>query len=117
MNYDGTPVAYGTDLRIDFDLDDIEQPVVDLTPAPAVSSFVLYDADAFPKWRGNLLVSTLKATELYRMVVEGERVVHTEVLLEGLGRIRDVETGPDGFVYLLLEHASGSRILRLVPAG
>ena len=73
--------------------------------------------DAFPAWRRNLLVGTLKATELYRMVVEGERIVHTETLLEGLGRIRDVETGIDGRVYLLLEHAEGSRIVRLVPAG
>ena len=31
-------------------------------------------------------------------------------------RIRDVEVGPDGFVYLLLEHATGGRIVRLVPA-
>jgi aldose sugar dehydrogenase len=116
MNYDGTPVEYGKRLGIEVDVAAMEQPVVDLTPAPAVSSFVFYDGDAFPAWRRNMLVGTLKATELYRMVVEGERVVHTETLLEGLGRIRDIETGPDGFVYLLLEHASGSRILRLVPA-
>lgn len=115
MNYDGTPVAYGKDLGIDADLDAIEQPVVDLTPAPAVSSFVVYAGSAFPNWRGNLLVGTLKATELYRFVVEDDRVVHTETLLRGLGRIRDVETGADGSVYLLLEHGAGSRIVRLVP--
>jgi aldose sugar dehydrogenase len=37
LKYDGTPVDYGTDLGITFDPKDIEQPVVDLTPAPAVS--------------------------------------------------------------------------------
>jgi glucose/arabinose dehydrogenase len=116
MKYDGTPVDYGRELGIEVDLDAIEQPVVDLTPSPAVSSFAFYAGDAFPGWRGNLLVGTLKATELYRMVVDGERVVQTETLLDGLGRIRDVEIGADGLVYLLLEHASGSRILRLVPA-
>ena len=116
MKYDGTPVDYGNLLGIEVDLDDIEQPVVDLTPSPAVSSFTFYVGDAFPGWRRNMLVGTLKATELYRMVVEGERIVHTETLLDGLGRIRDIEIGPDGLVYLLLEHASGSRILRLVPA-
>jgi glucose/arabinose dehydrogenase len=63
-----------------------------------------------------MLVGTLKATELYRMIVDGDRVVHMETLLEGLGRIRDIEDGPDGYVYLLLEHASGARIVRLVPA-
>lgn len=116
VNYDGTAVDYGTELGIDVDLAAIEQPVVDLTPAPAVSSFMFYDGTAFPDWRGNLLVGTLKATELYRMVVEGERVVHTEILLKDFGRIRDIELGYDGAVYLLIEHESGGQLLRLVPA-
>ena len=116
LKYDGTPVDYGKQLGITFDMKDIVQPVVDLTPAPAVSNFVVYEGSAFPKWRGNLLVGTLKATELYRMVLKGNQVVHRETLLSGLGRIRDVGIGPDGLVYLLLEHQSGSRILRLVPA-
>jgi glucose/arabinose dehydrogenase len=116
LKYDGTPVDYGTLLNIDVDLRKIQQPVVDLTPSPAVSSFIVYDGSAFPRWRRNLLVGTLKATELYRMVVDGDRVVHQETLLKGLGRIRDVAAGRDGVVYVLLEHASGGRIVTLVPA-
>lgn len=50
------------------------------------------------------------------MVVDGDRVVHRETLLEGFARIRDVENGPDGAVYLLLEHAAGAQIVRLVSA-
>jgi glucose/arabinose dehydrogenase len=116
VNYDGTPVAWGPELGIVLDLDAIEQPVVDMTPAPAVSSFAFYRGDAFPGWRNDAIVGTLKATELYRFVLEGERVVHRETLLRGLARIRDVAVGPDGLLYLLLEHASGGRIVRLVPA-
>ena len=116
LKYDGTPVDYGNALGIQLDVQDIEQPVVDLTPSPAVSSFAFYDGAAFPKWRGNMLVGTLKATELYRMVVRGNRVVHTERLLAGVGRIRDVEVGNEGEVYLLLEHQAGGRIVRLTPA-
>jgi glucose/arabinose dehydrogenase len=116
LKYDGTPVDYGKTLGVEPDLAKIQQPVVDLTPSPAVSSFVFYDGKAFPRWRGNLLVGTLKATELYRMVLDGNRVAHVETLLKGLGRIRDVAVGPDGLVYLLLEHASGGRIVRFVPA-
>jgi glucose/arabinose dehydrogenase len=115
LKYDGTPVDYGKDLGLAVDLAAIEQPVVDLTPSPAVSSFIFYDGAAFPAWRDNLLVGTLKATDLYRMVVEGERVVHTEVLLRDLARIRDIEQGYDGSVYLLIEHESGGQILRIVP--
>lgn len=115
LRYEGVPVDYGKELGITFDLKDIQQPVVDLTPAPAVSSFVVYDGKPFRKWSGDLLVGSLKATELYRMQVKGDRVVHRETLLKGLGRIRDVAVGVDGYVYLLLEHQSGGRILRLVP--
>jgi glucose/arabinose dehydrogenase len=116
LKYDGTPVDYGKQLGISFDVKDIVQPVVDLTPSPAVSSFAFYSGAAFPRWRGNMLVGTLKATELYRMELKGDRVTHVETLFKGLGRIRDVAVGPDGAIYLLLEHHSGSRILKLVPA-
>jgi glucose/arabinose dehydrogenase len=115
VNYDGTPVAYGKELGIEPDLDAIEQPVVDLTPAPAVSSFVVYHGAAFPGWDGDLIVGTLKATELYRFHLDGDRVIHRELLLRGLARIRDVEVGTDGAIYLLLEAAAGGEIVRMLP--
>ena len=71
VDYDGTPVEYWQELGIEFDLDDIEQPVVDMTPSPAVSSLIVCDANGFPEWRDNLIVGTLKATELYRVVMDG----------------------------------------------
>ena len=115
MDYDGTPAEYGIELGIEPDLDAIEQPVVDLTPAPAVASFVVYAGAAFPEWQGDLIVGTLRARELYRMEVEGDRVVHRETLLDDFARIRDIETAPDGTLLLLLEHGDGSRIVRLAP--
>jgi len=116
LQYDGRPVDFATELGIDFDPRDIEQPVVDLTPSPAVSSLIVYRGAAFPEWRGNLLVGTLKATELYRIAVNrSARVEHKETLLSGLGRIRDIEADAAGRVYLLLENAAGGRIVRLVP--
>ncbi len=116
LRYEGIPVDYGKELGISFDMKDIVQPVVDFTPAPAVSSFIVYDGSAFRSWRGNLIVGSLKATELYRIVLKGDVAVHRETLVSGLGRIRDVEAGKDGEIYLLLEHQSGSRIVKLVPA-
>jgi glucose/arabinose dehydrogenase len=117
VDYDGTQVEYGKDLGIEFDLADIEQPVVDLTPSPAVSSFVVYDGEAFPAWRGDLIGGTLKATELQRVRLAGDAPPRREVLLRDLARIRDVETAPDGSLLLLLEHRRGGQIVRLVPAG
>jgi glucose/arabinose dehydrogenase len=117
LNYDGTAIEYGEWLDITFDLNDIEQPVVDLTPGPAVSSFIFYEGDKFPNWRGQALVSSLKASELYRIELdENNHYVESEVLISQLARIRDIETGPDGYPYLLLEHKDGGQILRMVPA-
>ena len=113
LNYDGSPVAYGTQLGLSVDALDIEQPVIDLTPSPAVSSFIIYEGDAFPKWRQNLIVGSLKATTLYRMVLKDGVLIHRETLLGELGRIRDVDLDTEGNIYLLLEHAKGSKVVRL----
>ena len=50
------------------------------------------------------------------MVVREGQVVETETLFQDLARLRDIEVGPDGVIYLLLEHNSGGRILRMTPA-
>ena len=51
------------------------------------------------------------------MEIQDDKHVRPEILLNDLPRIRDVEMGPDGLVYLLLEHETGPRIVRLVPEG
>lgn len=116
MNYDGTPVNYGPQLGIAYELADIQQPVVDLTPSPAVSSFIISHSEQFPAWRNHFLVGSLKARSLYRVEIDDNgRMVHRETLFAGLARVRDIEQDRNGNILLLLEHNSGSRIVRLVP--
>lgn len=115
INYDGRPVDVSRTLGITLAAKDAEFPVVDMTPSQALSSFVFYDGKAFPEWQRNIIVGTLRATDLLRMDVVDNKVVHTEVLLKDLARFRDIEVGPRGEIYLLLENAAGSRIIRLVP--
>ena len=115
LEYDGKEIDYGPMFGIEFDPDDLEPPLVDLTPAPAVSSFVVYDGEAFPAWQGDLIVGSLRARALYRFVFDGRRLVHRELLLRGLARIRDIEVEQQGTILLLLESRAGSQIVRLVP--
>ena len=61
-------------------------------------------------------MGSLKARTLYRFVLEGDRVVHTEKLITDLARFRDIELDSQGNILLLLEHNSGSKIVRLKPA-
>ncbi|MFK7844098.1 MAG: PQQ-dependent sugar dehydrogenase [Rhodothermales bacterium] len=114
LDYDGTPVEYGKELGIELDLATIEQTKIDLTPSPGISSFIIHDGRGFPEWKDNLIVGSLKATELYRFVIDGNEIVHKETIIKDFARIRDVEQGPDGTIYLLLEHTDGGHIVRLV---
>ena len=115
VNYTGTQVEFGTLLNLDPDSMELEGPVVDLTPSPAVSNLIVCRSPAYPGWEGNLIVGSLKATQLYRMVVQDGHLIHQETLIDNLARIRDIEQGPDGYIYLLLEHVDGGAIVRMKP--
>jgi aldose sugar dehydrogenase len=94
----------------------IEDPVYYWDPSIAPSGMTFYQGDVFPDWNGNLFIGALKFRLLSRLVMDGDRVVSEERLLEGeLGRIRDVRTGPDGFLYLLTD-ADPGMLARLKPA-
>ena len=115
INYSGSEVNYGRDELEFFRIEDIVMPLVDFTPSPAVSSFIFYQGDAFPEWKNDILMGTLKAQQLFRISLDGNTVIEQEILLDDFARIRDIESGMDGEVYLLLEHAEGSKIARLMP--
>lgn len=114
QNYDGSEVAWGRE-ESEIELGDIEQPIVDWTPSPAISNLLMYEGDAFPGWRGQFLVGSLKASDLYRVKIVDNKFVEQEVLVDNLARIRDVDVDRSGLIYLLLEHDAGSQIVRLVP--
>jgi glucose/arabinose dehydrogenase len=115
LDYDGTPVEYGQELGLEFELSDIEQPVVDLTPSPAVSSFIISSSDQFPAWQGDYLVGSLKARSLFRVEIDDNQFVSRETLFDGIGRLRDIEQAVNGDIYLLFEHNAGGKIVRVVP--
>jgi glucose/arabinose dehydrogenase len=106
----GTKIGEGTHKK------GMEQPRHQWTPSIAPSGMTLYTGDKFPAWRGNLFVGALKYRLVARLEVHDGKIVHEERLLEDvLGRIRDVRTGPDGYIYLLTDEADGV-IARLEPA-
>lgn len=108
MNYDGSPITALTAKE------GMEQPLTHWTPSIAVCALDFYAGDRFPRWRNHLLVSSLAAEELRRLVIEGNGVTKQEVLFKGIGRVRDVVSGPDGLVYVAFN--GPDRVARLVPA-
>jgi len=106
-DYDGTAISEFTEKP------GMEQPIIHWTPSIAVFSLDFYTGSLFPKWRNNVLVSSLKYKELRRLVLDGDKVIHQETLVKGIGRMRSVKAGPDGAVYVLFN--SPSLILRFTP--
>lgn len=91
------------------------EPLLHWTPSIAPSGMVFYQGSRFPAWEGDLFVGALAGQHLRRVELEGERVVRQEELLSGtVGRIRDVEVGPDGFLYLITDADNGG-VFRLEP--
>jgi glucose/arabinose dehydrogenase len=111
IDYDGSIISEETHKA------GMEQPLLHWTPSIAPSGMAFYDSDRFPGWRGDLFVGALKDRHLRRIDLEGDKVRGQEKLLLPLEeRIRDVRTGPDGYLYVLTDSDDG-RLIRLEPAG
>ena len=117
VDYDGHPIHYAKEYGIEFDPADLTATKIDWTPSPGVGSILFYRGNAFPKWQNHLIVATLAKNDLWRVRVDENGMVEKETLIRGLGRFRDVTIAPNGDLIVLLEHRSGSQILRIRPAG
>jgi aldose sugar dehydrogenase len=112
--YDGGPVGDGLTQA-----PGMEPPVFHYATSAALSGIAFYTGSAFPQWRNNLFVGAMTPRFLARLVVANGRVEREEkLLLEKKWRVRVVQTGPDGFLYLGVQRASngtGGVIARIRP--
>lgn len=100
---------------VGFKKEGMELPVWHWTPSIAVAGMTFYTGDAFPAWQGNILAGGLRGQQVARLEVDGDRIIHQEVMKLDY-RIREVQEGPDGFIYLLTDERENAKILRLRPA-
>ena len=91
------------------------QPVRHWNPVISPSGMAFYTGDRFPQWRNNAFVGGLSSRDLVRLVIDGDTVTEEE-RFPMPGRIREVEVGPDGAIYLLWDDAEGE-LWRMVPHG
>jgi len=121
VNYGWPVITYGvqyvTGMKIGegTQREGMAQPLWKWVPSIAPSGMAFYTGDKFPKWKGDLFVGALKYQLVARLRLDGEKVVSEERMLEGIGRVRDVRAGPDGYLYLLTDARDGE-LLRLEPA-
>jgi glucose/arabinose dehydrogenase len=107
INYDGSILTELTHKQ------GMEQPVFQWTPSIAPCGMAQYTGDKFPEWKGNLFVGALAFRYVARVQLNGDKYIGEEKLLEGIGRVRAVEQGPDGYIYVATE--GPGMIVRLIP--
>ena len=109
MNYDGTDIP-DPSTRPEF-----ADAATWWSPVISPSGMAFYAGDVFPAWTGSVMIGSLTRQGLVRLVIENGAVTHQEIVpLDA--RIREVEAGPDGHVYLLTDADEGA-VWRLAPLG
>ena len=106
INYSGTKITDETSRP------NMEQPIYYWVPSIAPSGLEIINSEKYPEWKGNVLAGSLSFQYLERLVLENNTVVYREKLLDGMGRVRSVKQGPDGYIYIGIE---GKGIYLLQP--
>ena len=107
INYDGTVLTPLTKKE------GMEQPVTYWVPSIAPSGMHFVTSDVYKQWKGQLLVGSLRFKYLNLCKLEGNKVVKEEILFKNIGRLRAVEMGRDGYIYVSVEEPG--YIFKLTP--
>ena len=106
INYSGTIITNKTSAP------NMKQPFYYWIPSIAPSGMAFSTSNIYEGWKGNLFVGSLKFQYLERLVIENEKVIKREKILNNIGRVRNVVEGPDGYLYLGVE---GKGIVKILP--
>ncbi|HUR34839.1 MAG TPA: PQQ-dependent sugar dehydrogenase [Vicinamibacterales bacterium] len=107
-NYNGVPIP-SPDTR-----SDLTKPVIYWTPIIAPGNLTFYTGTMFPQWRGSALVSGIASQTLNRITFDGKGGATPAERWSVGHRIRDVEVGPDGALWLLEDSNTGG-LFRVTP--
>lgn len=79
-------------------------------PSIAASGLMVYTGDKFPRWHGSILSGSLAGGQIARLHMSDDyrEVIVEETLAYGMGRIRDIRQGPDGYIYLAISDGNGA---------
>jgi glucose/arabinose dehydrogenase len=108
IDYPGFPVGDGSPSK-----PGMEEPRYYWDPVIGPSGLAFYKGNLFPQWKNSVFVGGLRATQLVRLELKGDKVVAEEPLMYDLkNRVRDVRVGPEGAVYVLTDNGL---LLKLTP--
>ena len=126
LNYGWPVIGYGVNYRSGSAIHEgthregIEPPPHFWVPSIATSGLLIYTGGQFPGWQGNIFAGGMAGQLLARLTPSVDRpqgIEQEETLAYGIGRVRDVRQGPDGYIYLAIEERGGAPtpVVRLEP--
>ena len=92
----------------------MEQPIYYWDPVIAPGDMTFYTGDQLDGWQNSLVIASLKPGGIVRLTLDDNRVTAEARYLEGLGRVRDVDQGPDGALWVLTDKRDGA-LIRVHP--
>ncbi|WP_240534851.1 PQQ-dependent sugar dehydrogenase [Pedobacter aquae] len=107
INYNGTILTNRTAKE------GMEQPLHYWVPSIAPSGLAFANGNIYKGWDNNVMIGSLKYSYLNRCELVNNKVVKEELLFQNIGRVRDVRTSPDGYLYITVENPG--IIYKLVP--
>jgi aldose sugar dehydrogenase len=93
---------------------EFEAPKVSWNPVISPAGLLFSTGNKFPAWRGNLFIGGLSSQALIRVAINGD-TAREAARYDMKVRIREVEQGPDGAIWLLEDGKSGGRLIKLMP--
>jgi glucose/arabinose dehydrogenase len=90
----------------------MQQPAWYWVPSIAPSGMTFVTSDVYPDWKGKIIVGSLKFAYLVALELDGDKVLSQEILFPGIGRVRNVKQGADGYIYVATD---GNGIFKIVP--
>ncbi len=127
-NYGWGKVSHGLEPGINgISGEGMEEPKAFFNPAIGPGGITFLTSNHYKGWKNNLFITGMTGMKLFRMVVKNDQILSRELLLDRVGRVRDVKQGPDGMLYILLQNPTGNTpasgmtngnvgmVVRLVP--
>lgn len=116
-NYGWPLISYGIDynnkiITTKTAMEGMEQPDLYWIPSIGPGGMCFVKGNIYPAWKGDLMASSMRFGYINRCVIKGTKIVGQEMLIKNMGRIRDIQQSPDGYLYISVEKGY---IFRLVP--
>lgn len=106
IDYTGIPITNKTTME------GMEQPELYWIPSIGPGGMVFVTGNRYPAWKGDLMASSMRFGYLNRCIMNGTKITGEEMLIKNMGRMRDVDQSPDGYLYISVEKGY---IFKLVP--